>query len=55
MVVRDQKLWRHVAVFALAVLALGVAHQWVNPWLRYDRAALAAGQGWRLGQCARHS
>ena len=48
MVVRDRKLWRHVVIFALAVLALGVAHQWVNPWLRYDRAALAAGQGWRL-------
>ncbi|MFP1682491.1 rhombosortase [Alloalcanivorax sp. C16-1] len=45
---RDPKLWPHAVLFAALVLALGLAHGWVNPWLRYDRAALLDGQLWRL-------
>ena len=39
---RDPKLLPHALAFIAVVLALGLAHQWVNPWLRYDRAAVAA-------------
>lgn len=30
------------------MLVLGFAHEWVNPWLRYDREAIVAGEVWRL-------
>jgi hypothetical protein len=45
---RDPKLLPHALVFIALVLALALAHQWVNPWLRYDRAAVAGGEVWRL-------
>lgn len=45
---RDPKLFVHAAAFAALVLILGLAHQWVNSTLRYDRSALEAGQVWRL-------
>ncbi|MBF1800786.1 rhombosortase [Alloalcanivorax profundimaris] len=45
---RDPKLFIHAAAFAALVLILGLAHAWVNATLRYDRAALEAGQIWRL-------
>ena len=45
---RDPKLLPHALAFIAVVLALGLAHQWVNPWLRYDRAAVAGGEVWRL-------
>ena len=45
---RDPKLFIHAAAFAALVLILGLAHARVNATLRYDRAALEAGQLWRL-------
>ncbi len=45
---RDPKLLPHALMFIAVVLVLGLAHQWVNPWLRYDRAAVAGGEVWRL-------
>jgi rhomboid family GlyGly-CTERM serine protease len=51
MTVADSKLKWHVLPLILLMLALGVAHEWVNPWLRYDRDAIAAGEVWRLLTC----
>ena len=47
----DQKLKWHVFVLIALMLVLGFAHEWVNPWLRYDREAIEAGQIWRLVSC----
>jgi len=47
----DPKLKWHLAALVVLMLVLGVAHTWVNPWLRYDREAIEAGQLWRLWTC----
>ena len=44
----DPSLRRHILVLALVLAVLGLAHEWVNPWLDYDRAAVLDGQIWRL-------
>jgi|TARA_R110002073_G_scaffold336505_1_gene534242 rhomboid family GlyGly-CTERM serine protease len=51
MAVADLKLKWHVLAMVVLMLGLGLAHEWVNPWLRYDREAVAAGQVWRLLTC----
>lgn len=51
MAAADSKLKWHVLAMAMLMLVLGLAHEWVNPWLRYDRDAIAAGQVWRLITC----
>ncbi len=51
MQVADQKLFWHVAALVVLMALLGVAHDSVNPWLRYDRDAIEAGQVWRLWSC----
>lgn len=49
--VADPKLkWHVVGLVALMVL-LGLGHEWVNDWLRYDREAVGVGQVWRLVTC----
>ncbi|ASK34822.1 rhombosortase [Alcanivorax sp. N3-2A] len=48
MPLRDRKLRVHAALFITVLVALGLAHAWVNPWLRYDRGAVLDGQVWRL-------
>lgn len=48
MPIRDPRLRVHAALFIALLVALGLAHQWVNPWLRYDREAVLHGQWWRL-------
>lgn len=47
----DHGLRWHILALALVLLALGLAGDVVNPWLRYDREAVAAGQLWRLVTC----
>lgn len=47
----DPILRRHILALALVLVVLGLAGDWVNPWLRYDRDAIAAGQVWRLISC----
>ena len=37
-----------VLTLAVVIILLGVLADHVNPWLEYDRAALAGGQVWRL-------
>lgn len=49
--IADPKLKWHIAALVALMLLLGVCHEWVNPWLRYDRDAIAAGQLWRLVSC----
>lgn len=44
----DPALRWHVLGLALLMLALGLAHDSVNPWLQYQRSAIAEGQVWRL-------
>ena len=44
----DPPLRWHILVLALVLVVLGLAHEWVNPWLNYDRAAVLDGQIWRL-------
>lgn len=44
----DPRLRRHILMLAVVLVVLGLAHEWVNPWLRYDRAAVLEGQLWRL-------
>jgi rhomboid family GlyGly-CTERM serine protease len=44
----DPRLRRHVLILAAVLVLLGLAYEWVNPWLRYDRAAVLDGQLWRL-------
>ena len=51
MQVADPKLKWHMLALAALMLLLGIGHEWVNPWLRYDREAVAAGQVWRLVTC----
>jgi rhomboid family GlyGly-CTERM serine protease len=51
MYIADKQLRWHVFALAGCLLVLGLAHEWVNPWLRYDRDAIEAGQVWRLVTC----
>ena len=51
MQVADQKLKWHIAGLVALMVLLGLGHEWVNPWLRYDREAVEAGQVWRLVTC----
>ena len=44
----DPRLRRHILALAALLVVLGLAYDWVNPWLRYDRAAVLDGQLWRL-------
>lgn len=44
----DPLLRRHVLALALVLAVLGLAHEWVNPWLNYQRSAVLDGQIWRL-------
>lgn len=48
---RDPALLYWLGGFVLLLLGLGLAGELVNPWLRYDREAIAAGQVWRLVSC----
>lgn len=48
---RDPKLFAHAAIFIAVMALLAWAHPIVNPWLRYDRAAVLHGQLWRLITC----
>ncbi|MCK0538208.1 rhombosortase [Alcanivorax quisquiliarum] len=45
---RDPLLRRHLLVFSLLLVVLGLAHGWVNPLLEYQRIAIVDGQLWRL-------
>lgn len=51
MYVTDKQLLKHITFIAGILILLGLAHEWVNPWLRYDREAIEAGQVWRLMTC----
>ena len=42
---RDKKLRPQFIAFAVVLAVLGFAHQWVNPWLAFDRAAIEGGAG----------
>jgi rhomboid family GlyGly-CTERM serine protease len=44
----DPTLRWHILALALLMLGLGLFHESVNPWLEYQRDAIAAGQWWRL-------
>ncbi len=44
----DPLLRRHVLTLAAVLAVLGLAHEWVNPWLNYQRSAVLDGQIWRL-------
>ena len=48
---RDIKLRSQFIAFVALLAVLGVTHQWVNPWLAFDRAAIEGGQVWRLFTC----
>lgn len=48
---RDKKLLPHFVALVVVLAALGLAHQWVNPWLAFDRAAIESGQVWRIFTC----
>ena len=48
---RDRKLRPHFALVVVAMVMLGLAHAWVNPWLAFDRGAIEQGQWWRLFTC----
>ena len=48
---KDPRLARWVFGLFVLMLALALAHQWVNPWLAYDREAILNGQLWRLLSC----
>ena len=48
---RDNKLRPQFIAFAVVLAVLGFAHQWVNPWLAFDRAAIESGQVWRIVTC----
>lgn len=41
----------HAALFIALMALLALAHDVVDPWLRYDRAAVLDGQIWRLVTC----
>ena len=41
---RDRKLRPHFALVIAAMVVLGLAHAWVNPWLAFDRGAIEQGQ-----------
>lgn len=47
----DPSLRRHILGLTLLLGLLGIGHALVNPWLRYDRDAVAAGEIWRLVTC----
>lgn len=38
----------YLCIFVFLILFLGVAGQWVNPWLAWDRGAINQLQWWRL-------
>lgn len=42
------RLRRHILALAAVMALLGLAHEVVNPWLNYQRAAVLDGQIWRL-------
>lgn len=44
----DPPLRRHILILAAVLAVLGLAHEFVNPWLNYQRAAVLDGQIWRL-------
>lgn len=44
----DPPLGWHVLGLTLLMLLLGLFYQQLNPWLEFDRQAIAAGQWWRL-------
>ena len=44
----DPALRWHIFAMTLLMLALGLLHDRVNPFLEYNREAIAAGQLWRL-------
>lgn len=44
----DPPLRRHILILAAVLAVFGLAHEWVNPWLNYQRAAVLDGQIWRL-------
>lgn len=46
--VADSKLRWHILALTIILVALGVAGEWMNPCLRYDRSAIEAGEVWRL-------
>lgn len=48
MLTRDRKLFAHAAALIAVLVALGLAHARVNPWLGYERDAVLHGQAWRL-------
>lgn len=49
--IADRPLRWHILGLTSLLLVLGLAHEWVNPWLRYDREAIEGGQLWRLVTC----
>lgn len=51
MPVRDPRLFVHAALLIALMAVLAWTHDAVNPWLRYDRAAVLGGQVWRLWTC----
>ncbi|MQX54490.1 rhombosortase [Alcanivorax sediminis] len=48
---RDKKLRPQFIAFAVVLAVLGIEHQFLNPWLAFDRAAIEAGQVWRVFTC----
>ena len=48
---RDTKLRPQFVAFMAELAVLGVGHEWANPWLEFDRAAIEQGQVWRIVTC----
>lgn len=48
---RDPMMFLHAAALIVVMAVLAWAHPVVNPWLRYERAAVLDGQIWRLLTC----
>ncbi|MCG8438810.1 MAG: rhombosortase, partial [Pseudomonadales bacterium] len=48
---RDTKLRPQFVAFMVVLAVLGVGHEWANPWLEFDRAAIEQGQVWRIVTC----
>lgn len=44
----DPALVWHVLALSMLMLLFGLLHQQLNPWLEFDRQAIASGQWWRL-------
>lgn len=48
LIARDPLLRRYLIAFSLLLAVLGLAHEWANPLLEYQQAAILQGEWWRL-------